>query len=164
MMCLVDHAQATELFSAYWERELGETEKGALEEHLRTCVVCRREFQSFEQTVNSVGSLHKMVAPPDFAEAVRTKIRKRSRGRFFSPRKLAERIPYELFSLVMLGLISGHLRRLAAGQPQPAQAAVCRRASGVFGVVEEERDGQTVKGLVARLGDDLVDDFHSRVV
>ena len=72
---------------------------------MRACVVCRREFQSFEQTVNSVGSLHKMVAPPDFAEAVRGKIRKRSRGRFFSPRKLAERIPYELFSLVMLGLI-----------------------------------------------------------
>ena len=104
-MILVDHAEATELFSAYWDRELAETEKGALEEHLRSCVVCRREYQTFEQAVNAVGSLHKMVAPPDFADGVRTKIRKRSRGRFFNPKKLAERIPYEVFSLVMLGLI-----------------------------------------------------------
>ncbi len=107
MMSLVDHAQATELFSAYWERELGDAEKGALEEHLRSCLVCRREFQSFEETVNAVGTLamHKMVAPPDFADGVRSKIRKRSHGRFFNPKKWAERIPYEVFSLVMLGLI-----------------------------------------------------------
>jgi anti-sigma factor RsiW len=104
-MLLVDHGQATELFSAYWDRELGDEEKLALEEHLRSCVVCRREFQSFEQTVNAVGSMHKMVAPADFADGVRTKIRKKSRGRFFNPKKMAERIPYELFSLLMLGLI-----------------------------------------------------------
>ena len=104
-MNLVDHAQATELFSAYWERELGDSEKGALEEHLRSCVVCRREFQTFEKTVNAVGSLDKVIAPPDFADGVRKTINKRSRGRFFNPRKLAERIPYEVFSLVMLGLI-----------------------------------------------------------
>ena len=35
----------------------------------------------------------------------RALIRNGSRGRFFNPKKLAERIPYELFSLVMLGLI-----------------------------------------------------------
>jgi anti-sigma factor RsiW len=104
-MELVDHTQATELFSAYWERELGDTEKGALEEHLRSCVVCRREFQQFEKTVDATRSMYKMVAPPDFADGVRSKINKRSRGRFFNPKKLAERIPYEVFSLVMLGLI-----------------------------------------------------------
>ena len=101
----VDHARATELFSAYWDHELPPTDVSALEEHLRSCVVCRREYQTFEKTVGAVGQLHKMTAPPDFAEAVRTRIRKRSRGRFFTPRKLAERMPYELFSLVMLGLI-----------------------------------------------------------
>jgi hypothetical protein len=68
-------------------------------------VVCRREFQTFEKTVGAVGGLHKMVAPPDFAAGVRERIRRRSNGRFFGPRRLAERLPYELFSLVMLGLI-----------------------------------------------------------
>src|SRR5258706_9879528 len=101
----VDHTQSTELFSAYWDEELGTEQKGALEEHLKSCVVCRREFQEFEKAVDAVGSLDKMVAPPDFSDAVRTRIRKRSRGRFFNPKKLAERIPYEMFSLVMLGLI-----------------------------------------------------------
>jgi anti-sigma factor RsiW len=102
---VLDHARATELFSAYWDEELPKEELSALEEHLKSCVVCRREYQTFEKTVGAVGQLHHMMAPPDFAEGVRSRIRKRSRGRFFSPRKMAERIPYELFSLVMLGLI-----------------------------------------------------------
>ncbi len=101
----LDHARATELFSAYWDEDLPPGDLSALEEHLKSCVVCRREYQTFERTVGAVGQLHSMMAPPDFAESVRSRIRKRSRGRFFSPRKLAERIPYELFSLVMLGLI-----------------------------------------------------------
>jgi hypothetical protein len=46
-----------------------------------------------------------MVAPPDFTAGVRDRLRQRSRGRVFRPRRLAERLPYETFSLVMLGLI-----------------------------------------------------------
>lgn len=105
MIGSVDHTQAAELFSAYWDEELAADQAGALEEHLRTCVVCRREYQSFERAVGAVGQLHRMVAPSDFAAGVRSKIRRRSKGRLFSPRRLAERVPYELFSLVMLGLI-----------------------------------------------------------
>ena len=101
----LDHARATELFSAYWDEELPPEDLSALEEHLKSCVVCRREYQTFQKTVGAIGQLHPMMAPPDFADGVRARIRKRSRGRFFSPRKMAERIPYELFSLVMLGLI-----------------------------------------------------------
>jgi anti-sigma factor RsiW len=113
----VDHAQATELFSAYWDDELAPAEAGALEEHLRSCVVCRREYQTFEQAVGQLGNMHRMVAPSDFAEGVRSRIRKRSKGRFFSPRKLASRIPYETFSLVMLGLILAIYVVLQLAQP-----------------------------------------------
>jgi anti-sigma factor RsiW len=113
----MDHEQATALFSAYWDEELDAKEASALEEHLRTCVVCRREYQSFEQTVGAVGSLHKMVAPPEFGEEVKGRIRKRSRGRFFTPRRLAERIPYELFSLLMLGLILAMYVLFSLGHP-----------------------------------------------
>jgi hypothetical protein len=114
----MDHSQATELFSAYWDEDLAADQAGALEEHLRSCVVCRKEYQSFEQAVGAIGGLHKMVAPSDFAEGVRNRIRKRSKGRFFTPRKLAERIPYELFSLVMLGLILAIYIVLQLVQPQ----------------------------------------------
>jgi anti-sigma factor RsiW len=113
----VDHARATELFSAYWDRELAATDQSELEEHLRSCVVCRREYQTFERALGAVGQLHKMMAPPDFADGVRSRIRKRSHGRFFTPRRLAERIPYELFSLVMLGLILAIYIVLQLAQP-----------------------------------------------
>jgi anti-sigma factor RsiW len=116
-MISVDHARATELFSAYWDKDLSQPDASALEEHLRSCVVCRREYQSFEKTVGAVGQLHKMIAPPEFADEVRARIRKRSRGRFFTPRKMAERIPYELFSLVMLGLILAIYVVLQLGHP-----------------------------------------------
>ena len=104
-MGVVDHAQATELFSAYWDQELGPDELATLEEHLTSCVVCRRDYQTFKKALGAVGTLDKQMAPPDFADAVRSRIRKRSHGRFFTPRRMVERIPYELFSLVMLGLI-----------------------------------------------------------
>lgn len=116
-MLSVDHAHATDLFSAYWDEELPPGEVSALEEHLRACVVCRREYQSFQQTVGAVGQLHKMVAPPDFSEEVRARIRKRSRGRFFTPRRLVERMPYEIFSLVMLGLLLALYVVLQLGNP-----------------------------------------------
>jgi anti-sigma factor RsiW len=117
----VDHARATELFSAYWDQELAPTDVGALEEHLGSCVVCRREYQTFQKALGAVGQLHKMTAPPDFAEAVRTRIRKRSHDRFFTPRRMAERIPYELFSLVMLGLILAIYIVLQLAQPTHLQ-------------------------------------------
>ena len=113
----VDHARATELFSAYWDRELPADDLGALEEHLKSCVVCRREYQTFEKALGAVGQLHKMTAPPDFSEGVRSRIRKRSHERFFTPRRLAERIPYELFSLVMLGLLLAIYVVLQLSQP-----------------------------------------------
>jgi anti-sigma factor RsiW len=117
----VDHARATELFSAYWDQDLPASDVGALEEHLRSCVVCRREYQTFQKAVGAVGQLNKVTAPPDFAEAVRTRIRKRSHGRFFTPRRMAERIPYELFSLVMLGLILAIYLVLQWAQPTHLQ-------------------------------------------
>ncbi len=104
-MRLLNHEQANELFSDYWERELSAEEQAALEEHLSGCVVCRREYEEFKQAMSAVSGLHKLAAPPDFADAVGKKIRRRSRGRFFGPRRLAERIPWEQFSLLMLAIL-----------------------------------------------------------
>jgi anti-sigma factor RsiW len=101
----LDHAQAQELFSAYWDDELPKEKAAALEEHLRTCESCKRELEAFEKSVSALGSVHKMAAPQAFREGVRDRIRRRSRGRFFGPRRLSQRLPLEILSLVMLGLV-----------------------------------------------------------
>jgi anti-sigma factor RsiW len=116
-MRTVDHVQAEELFSSYWDEELDPETQRALEEHLETCVVCRREYQAFETTLRSVEGLHRMSAPAHLAEGVKDRIRKRSKGRFFAPRKLAERVPYEIVSLLMLGLLLAVYVALQLAQP-----------------------------------------------
>src|SRR6185312_1867334 len=93
----LDHTRATELFSAYWDEDLSAADLSALEEHLKSCVVCRREYQTFERTVGAVGQLHPMMAPPDFAESVRTRIRKRSRGPSSAPENWPNESPTSSF-------------------------------------------------------------------
>src|SRR4051794_12443184 len=99
-MGIVDHAQATELFSSYWDEELGPEEAARLEEHLANCVVCRREYADFEKVVGAVEALPRMIAPMGFVPGVVKRVNQRSRGRYFS-RGLLDRMPYELFSLLM---------------------------------------------------------------
>jgi anti-sigma factor RsiW len=120
-MSAVDHAQATELFSSYWDEEIAPTDAAALEEHLRSCVVCRREYEQFEHAVGALGSLPKQLAPQGFARGVVKRVHERSRGRLFRPRSLIDRVPYELFSLVMLGLILAVYLILQLSQPGRVQ-------------------------------------------
>ena len=103
----MDHTQATELFSSYWDRELAPEESARLEEHLGSCVVCRREYQAFEQTVGGLHALahHTELAPAGFVEGVAKRVRKRSRGKFFANRRALDRVPYEMFSVVMLAVL-----------------------------------------------------------
>jgi anti-sigma factor RsiW len=112
----VDHAQATELFSSYWDEELGPDDKARLEEHLRSCVVCRREYEQFEKAVGAVEALPRLIAPTGFVPGVVRRVHQKSRGRYFQ-RGLLDRIPYELFSLLMLGLILAIYVILQMSQP-----------------------------------------------
>lgn len=116
-MTTVDHAQASELFSSYWDEELGPDEAGRLEEHLRSCLVCRREYAEFEKTLGALGALSHEIAPPGFAAGVVKRVQKRSHGRYFASRGMLDRVPYELFSLVMLGLILAIYVILQMAQP-----------------------------------------------
>ena len=118
----MDHAQANELFSSYWDRELAPEETARLEEHLGSCVVCRREYQEFQQMLGGLGALEKQVAPEGFAEGVVKRVRKRSRGRFFGPLDPAslrrvDRVPYELFSVLMLAILVAIYVVMQVAQP-----------------------------------------------
>ena len=53
----------------------------------------------------------------NLSDGVKDRIRKRSKGRFFAPRKLAERVPYEVVSLLMLGLLLAVYVVLQLAQP-----------------------------------------------
>ena len=116
-MTNVDHGQASELFSSYWDEELSPDEAARLEEHLTSCVVCRREYALLEKALGTAGAMPKEVAPPDFLAGVVRRVHQRSRGRFFASRRLLDRTPYELFSLLMLALLLAIYVILQMGQP-----------------------------------------------
>jgi anti-sigma factor RsiW len=116
----VEHAQATELFSAYWDHDLGPEDSARLEEHLGACGACRREYEAFEAMLGGLSSLERQAAPAGFVQGVTQRVRRRSRGRFFNPLaavRRADRIQYELFSVVMLAILVGIYVVMAVAQP-----------------------------------------------
>lgn len=103
----MEHIQATEMFSSYWDGDLTPAEVAALEEHLRDCHVCHEEYQQFRQAMGALGGLAKVPvpAPLTFTEGVVERVRRRSGGRFFNPRRRHTRFPYEMVSALMLIII-----------------------------------------------------------
>ena len=64
-----------------------------------------------------LGKLNRVAAPPDLLSRVPALIQRRSGGRFFAKRRLADRLPLEwvsLFMLALLALIYGVLRMAPA--------------------------------------------------
>jgi hypothetical protein len=53
-----------------------------------------------------LGKLNKVAAPPDLATRVPDLIQRRSAGRFFTKRRIADRLPLEWVSLVMLAVLA----------------------------------------------------------
>lgn len=103
----MDRDQARELFSAYRDGDLGPEQVRALEGLLEEDEECRAEYESFCRVLDSLAGLGRTEAPPDFAEKLQGRIRKRSAGRFFGARggPVLTRVPYELFSLVLILII-----------------------------------------------------------
>jgi ferric-dicitrate binding protein FerR (iron transport regulator) len=83
----MDRDRARELFSRYRDDDLSAEERASLEAFLEADPDSRREWEEFQRTLDEVSGLHLLQPPPGFAEAVEQKIRKRSRGRFFSEQR-----------------------------------------------------------------------------
>ena len=103
----MDREQARELFSAYREGDLGAEEVNALEGLLDEDGECRQEYESFCRLLDSLSGLQKESPPADFADKVKSRIRRRSGGRIFGMARLegVPRVPFELFSLVLILII-----------------------------------------------------------
>jgi len=101
----MDHERAQQLFSAHRDGELDDEQARELEAHLEACTACRGEWEAFREALDLVRGLSEESAPTDFLERVQRKIRSRSKGAYFrvkAVRPFYFRLPYELFSLLMI--------------------------------------------------------------
>ena len=91
------------LFNAYLEDDLADDERAEFDRRLADDPDFARAYEQFTDVVGSLGDLPFEFAPPDFVERVQTRIRTRSRGRFFAEEFLFKtRIPYEVVAIVMI--------------------------------------------------------------
>jgi anti-sigma factor RsiW len=90
------------LFNAYLDGELSEERKTAFDERLENDPEFREAYDEFAEIVGTVRDLPYEFAPDDFTDKVRDRVRRRSRGGFFSDHFLRhQRAPYEVVAVVM---------------------------------------------------------------
>jgi len=95
------------LFNAYVDGELSADREAEFDERLRDDPNFRDSYGEFAEVVDGVRDLPYEFAPDDFAESVRDRIRRRSRGRLFSDGMAAHRrTPYEVVAVVMFVLMA----------------------------------------------------------
>lgn len=91
------------LFNAYLDDELSDDERRSFDERLADDPSFARQWEDFSSIMAAVHQLPFEFAPDDFVDRVRTRIRTRSRGRFFAEEYLFNtRMPYEVVALVMI--------------------------------------------------------------
>ncbi len=99
-----------ERLTAYLDDELTPDERAALEEELDRDADLRAELESLRATASALRNLGAPQAPEAFVREVETRIRVRSRGRFFDEDPLyRSRLPYELFAAVLLVMLGALL-------------------------------------------------------
>ncbi len=91
------------LFNAYFDDDLSADERQDFEGRLAADPSFAQQWKDFASIMGAVQGLPFEFAPDDFAERVRSRIRTRSRGRFFAEEYLFKtRMPYEVVALVMI--------------------------------------------------------------
>lgn len=91
------------LFNAYFEGELTGDERADFDSRLERDDSFRRSYDEFVDIMGGLRSLPFEFAPDDFVERVTSRIRTRSRGRFFTENYLyGTRVPYEVIAIVMI--------------------------------------------------------------
>jgi anti-sigma factor RsiW len=103
-MTIMDREQASDMFSAYREGELPPDQVRSLEKFLEQDKECRSDYERFCRTLDTLAMLREQPAPDGFVEKLQGRIRRRSGGKLFSsgPGSMLTRVPYELFSLVLI--------------------------------------------------------------
>lgn len=91
------------LFNAYFEGDLTASEREAFEGQLERDEGFRKNYDEFVHIMTGLRALPFEFAPDDFVDKVESRIRRRSKGRFFAANYLyTSRVPYEVIALVMM--------------------------------------------------------------
>lgn len=91
------------LFNAYLDDDLSDDERRDFDARLVVDPAFAQQWEDFSSFMGAVHRLPFEFAPDDFVERVRSRIRTRSRGRFFAEEYLFKvRMPYEVVALVMI--------------------------------------------------------------
>jgi anti-sigma factor RsiW len=103
----MDREQAQDLFSLYWDGELPSDQAKAFEAFLESDEETRAEYERFRRALESLSMLSEQPAPDDFVEKLQRRMRRRSGGKLFGTSRwgTVSRVPYELFSLVLILII-----------------------------------------------------------
>jgi len=95
------------LFNAYFEGDLTQDEREEFESRLEKDEPFRRDYQTFVGIMGGLRDLPLQFAPDDFVDQVTSRIRRRSRGRFFAENYLyRHRVPYEVIAVVMMAVMA----------------------------------------------------------
>ncbi len=91
------------LFNAYFEGDLTADEREEFERRLETDPDFKHDYDEFVHIMGGLRTLPFEFAPDDFVDKVQSRIRRRSKGRFFTENYLyTTRVPYEVIALVMM--------------------------------------------------------------
>jgi len=99
----VTHEEVKSRFSELLDGEMAGADDREIRGHLEGCEECRRAWDEFRLTFQAFKSAAMSEAPPYLVDRIKHKIHRRSRGRFFQePPPLLFRVPYEIFSLIII--------------------------------------------------------------
>lgn len=138
----MNHEEVKSRFSELFDGELPEGDARSIHGHLEECEECRSAWDEYRVTFENLRSVVKTEAPPYLAERIKRRIHRRSRGRFFSePPSLMYRVPYEIFSLIII-LIALIMFMLLSGLNMVAEERISEDADAGDRVEEMEDEGK----------------------
>ena len=68
-------SQVQEKLSAYLDREISNEEKGRIDDHIKTCKICREELASLTELNSTLDTLESIEIPPYFRTRVKQRIK-----------------------------------------------------------------------------------------
>ena len=97
----MDCEQARALFTSCNDGDLSGKDLAAFNRHIDECSECSTEWSDFKRTVGEVSGLRLLLPQEDFSNQVVQRIRRRSKGRFFSE-KSQNSVRFAVISFILI--------------------------------------------------------------